>query len=347
MHGGDDDGDPEPDTQTMARRRATKAGVMEAPDPVRYRSAFRSWDTKSWIRSKPHRAALFDARLAFFAPSAVPLLAIPEARRLPIDVRDDLCVRHLQWHLAMTVPLELGPVNDACIVIRDSEHTRTFPRELRHDVLRLYADEAGHAEMMSAMCDAVEDATGVAAPSGQPQFVRRVGELVAAAEPSRRDLVRFVAGLVSETLITVALTAIPLDDRVQRPVRELLADHAEDERRHAALFRDAVVRLWPALPLDARRAVGVLVPDMLLAFLEPDRAELAATAAAYPEWFPDVPAVVEAAVRTARATPGFRDAAASTVRALRDAGAFTDDDVVEAFRATGFLPGSAPALVTA
>ena len=320
---------------------------MEVESP-RYRSAFRSWDAKAWVRAKPHRTAPFDASLLFFTPDAVPLLTGKDARWLPGDTRDELCVRHLQWHLAMTVPLELGPVNDACLVVRDSEYAAAFPRELRHDALRLYADEGGHAEMMSEMCDAVERATGIAPPSAAPQFVRRMRALVAEAEPAHRELVRFLGGLVSETLISVTLTRVPVDERVQLAVRQLLADHADDERRHGALFRDAVVRLWPTIDTDVRRAVGVLIPEMVLAFLEPDRNDLLATAARYRQWFPDPDRAADAATRAARESPAFAASAAPALRAFREAGVFAEPAIAAAFEAKGLLPRpAAPALVTA
>lgn len=90
---------------------------------------------------------------------------------------------------------------------------------------------------------------------------------------------RFLGGVVSETLITVTLTRVPLDDRVQLAVRQPLADHADDERRHAALFRDAFSYVWPRLAPDVRRAAALLVPQMVFAFLQLEYAELAAAAA--------------------------------------------------------------------
>jgi len=320
---------------------------MEAAQPTRYRSAFRSWDAKAWIRAKPHRTAPFDPSLLFFTPDTVPLLAAPGARWLPEAVRHELCVHHLQWYLAMTVPLELGPVNEACLVVRDSPHAAAFPREMRRDALRLYADEGGHAEMMSEMGEAVERATGVAAPAGPPQFVRRMRELTAAADPTHRDLVRFLGGVVSETLISITLTRVPVDDRVQLAIRQLLADHADDERRHGAFFRDALSRLWPMVDPDARRVAGALVPEMLLAFLQPDRDALTATAALYTDEFADPMAAAGDAIHAVTRSPRFAASAAPTLRALREASVFDDPVVLAAFRDSGFLPRPSAALVTA
>ena len=302
---------------------------------VPYRSAFRSWDTRAWVRSKPHQPTGFGDGKAFFTPEVVPLLALPEAAALPRDTVDELGARHLQWHLAMTVALELGPVNDAVVAIREDGR---FPKELRHDALRLYADEAGHAEMSATMADAVERSTGIAPPAATPPFVRRVREHLAAAEPDARHAVRVLAAFVSETLISMTLTRVPYDDRVQPGVRQLVADHADDERRHAVLFRHVFARLWPALDPDVRRAAGVLIPDLVHAFLAPDPGELLATAAAYPEAFPDPAAAARAAVDLATSTGAYAGAAEPTLRVLHEHGVFDDPDVAAAFVTRGLFP---------
>ena len=313
---------------------------------MEYRSAFRSWDTRAWVRAKPHQPTDFGDGRAFFTPEVVPLLALPEAAVLSRDAVDDLCARHLQWHLAMTVELELGPVNDAVLVIRADG---TFPKELRHDALRLYADEAGHAEMSAAMADAVERATGIAAPTTTAPFVRRARELVAAAPGETRDAVRLVAAFVSETLISTTLTRVPYDDRVQLGVRRLVADHADDERRHAVLFRDVFARVWPALDPDVRHAVAVLVPELVHAFLAPDADELAAAAATHPEVFGDPVRAARAAVDLATTTGAYAGAAEPTLRVLHEHGVFDDPDVAAAFVRRGLFPdvgAREPALLT-
>jgi hypothetical protein len=300
-------------------------------DETPYRSAFRSWDTRAWVRAKPHQSAVFAPGRAFFTPDVVPLLALPEAAGLSGDDANDLCARHLQWHLAMTVALELGPVNDAVHVIRDSPWSRAFPKELRHDALRLYTDEAGHAEMCATLGDAVESWTGIAPPTVRPPFVQRVAEAVALAPEEARDVVRLLAAFVSETLISATLTRVPYDERVQLGVRQLVADHADDERRHAVLFRDVFARVWPALDPDLRRTAGVLVPELVDAFLAPDTAELARAAAAYPAVFGDPSAAAAAADALARSHGSYVGSAEPTLRVLHEHGAFDDPAVAAAF----------------
>ncbi|HEX8003242.1 MAG TPA: diiron oxygenase [Mycobacteriales bacterium] len=310
-----------------------------------YRTPFRSWDTRGWVRTKPHQSTEFDSGRAFFTPEVVPLLALPAAAGLSRDAVDEVCARYLQWHLAMTVDLELGPVNDGVLVIREARDV--FPNDLRTDALRLYTDEAGHAEMCQTMADAVQRGTGVAPPAGPPAFVRAVRAAVDAAPDETRDAVRLVAAFVSETLISATLTRVPYDDRVQVGVRQLVADHAEDERRHAVLFRDVFARYWPTLDPDVRRAVGVLVPGLVTAFLAPDDTELAAAAAAHADVLGDpVVAASEAALR-ATANGALLAAAEPTLRVLHEHGAFEDPDVAAAFVDQGLFPDIGPASLRA
>ena len=300
-----------------------------------YRTPFRSWDTRGWVRSKPHQSTEFADGRAFFTPEVVPLLALPAASALSREAVNELCARHLQWHLAMTVDLELGPVNDAVFVIRDGA---AFPRELKTDALRLYTDEAGHAEMCATMADAVERSTGVAAPTTPPPFVRAARAAVADAEDDVRDAVRLIAAFVSETLISATLTRVPFDDRVQVGVRQLVADHADDERRHAVLFRDVFSRYWPTLDPDVRRAVGVLIPDLVTAFLAPDDAELEEAARLYADVLGDPVATASEAALRATANGAFLAAAEPTLRVLHEHGAFDDPDVAAAFVDRGLFP---------
>jgi hypothetical protein len=279
---------------------------------MEYRSPFRCWDARAWVRSKPHQPVDFLPGRAFFTPEVVPLLAHPDASRLDRDAVDELCARHLQWHLAMTVDLELGPVNDAVHVIRDAGDV--FPRELRSDALRLYTDEAGHAEMCATLADAVERSTGIRAPDGPPPFVRAVRAAVASAPDDVRDAVRLLAAFVSETLISATLTRVPFDDRVQTGVRQLVADHAEDERRHAVLFRDVFARWWPALDADVHRALAALAPELVHAFLAPDLSELEAAASAHQDVFGDPAVAAAEAAFLATTDCSFHDAAEPVLR---------------------------------
>src|SRR6185295_14101103 len=61
-------------------------------------------------------------------------------------------------------------------------------------------------------------------------------------------------------------SGIPSDPRVVMAVRELVADHAEDEGRHHAYFSRLLEFTWPRLNKAQRATIGPLLPEMVLAF---------------------------------------------------------------------------------
>lgn len=300
-----------------------------------YRSAFRAWDRQAWVRARPHRDEPFESGLAYFTPELVPLLAVPGARdALPAEVAYELGVHHLHWHLRMTVQLEMGPVNDACRLLVDPSRTPGLPATLRHDALRVYTDEGGHAEMTYGLSLAAARATGVEPLTVPPPYVRRVASLVDRADPGLADHVRLLAAVVSETLVSATLTLVPEDERVQASVREVIADHAADEHRHAVFFRDVFARFWPSLDAPVRRRLGLLLPDLVNTFFEPDRVVIEAVASCYPDVFPDPAEAAEAAV----GAPKVRTvpvAAENTLRLFAAYGVLDDPEVAAAFEKAG------------
>ena len=126
--------------------------------------------------------------------------------------------------------------------------------------------------------------------------------------------------IISETLITGTLTKLPGDETVQQVVRGIAADHASDEGRHHAYFRNVFEYVWPRLPRVTRLKVGLLLPDMILAFLQPDSRALAKVLQMFPDDFPDPNPIVREITASVKTRSGIRDSAAPTMRMLKDNG---------------------------
>jgi hypothetical protein len=294
---------------------------------VRYRSSFERWDEQSWVRAKPRRGAPFDPGLSYFSPDQCVLLGHPEVARAP--VREEILVHALYLYLEFTVRLETGPVNEVCAALRSPGFLSWLPSRMKEDALRIYTDEAGHAEMTDALRSAVRAATGVRPVRHEPWFLRELVRLGA----DRRPMVKLFSVIVSETLITDTLTRLPRDERVQRAVREVAADHAADEVRHHAYFRQLFEYLWPRLPDSERHVLGLLLPEIISAFLTPDVPALTGVLARYPEHFAEPARVVAEA---AAGQPAARSAR-PTLAMLRQAGVLDPPDVAAAFRRHGLL----------
>ena len=146
-----------------------------------------------------------------------------------------------------------------------------LPETMIEDAYKIYTDEAWHAQFSDDLQRQVAVKTGVG-PSvfEEPNFFRKLKGSSTDLGPDEQRLVMIFFTIVSETLISAILSGIPSDTRVVTAVRELVADHAEDEGRHHAYFSRLLEFTWPRLNKTQRAVIGPLLPEMILAFLEPD-----------------------------------------------------------------------------
>lgn len=300
-----------------------------------YRSGFTRWDEEAWVRCKPRRDAVFDDGLHYFSPELCPLLRHSEVAAAPTEVREGILVHALYLHLEFTVRLETGPVNEVCVMLRSPDFLPWMSRRMKNDALKIYADEGGHAEMTNSLMAAVRDRTGIRPLAHQPAFLRELDLLCAAVPAERRNLVRLLFVIVSETLITRVLTKLPHDESVQRAVRDVAQDHADDERGHHAYFRQLFAYLWPRLSPDVQRETGVLLPRMVRAFLEPDGPALTRVLRTYPDHFGEPERVVAEALQDDR-TAMIHDAR-SFLGMLRASRALDVPQIHAAFRESDLL----------
>ncbi|MFI0976751.1 diiron oxygenase [Streptomyces sp. NPDC021093] len=304
---------------------------MNQSEESGYRPLFQQWDNRSWVRSKPRRTGAFASELHYFSPDLCPLFAHPEVRAAPEQVREEILVHSLYVYLEFTVQLELGPVNETCLMLHRPDFCPWLSAEMKEDLLRIYTDEAAHAEMSHTLLATVRDHTGVEPIPHRPFFLQELSRLYATELPVYRPLVKLFFSIVSETLITGSLTKLPKDPSVQRVVRELAADHAMDEGLHHAYFRRLFKSLWPKMPAPLRTKIGVVLPEIILAFLRPDEAAMTHMLAGHPDVFEDPARVVTETVELPRVRQGVVDNATPTLRMLAQEGAFSDPAISAAF----------------
>lgn len=305
--------------------------VVRLPS-AEYRSRFEKWDELSWVRSKPHRLDPFDPALQFYSEDLAVLFGHPRVRGATELTRRSLLVLHLYNYLEFTVWLELGPVNEVCDLLRRPDFLPWLPAPMREDALKIYVDEGGHAEMSHSLMAAVKEFTGVDPLKLQPAFLRALDQLVQAEDPIYHCLVKLFFVIISETLITGTLLHLPKDETVQRAVRALAGDHAHDEGRHHAYFRQVFEYVWPRLPREAQWKIGALLPKMCLAFLEPDAAALVQMLKRFPQEFPFPERVVRDVVEHKATRISILKGAQPTLAMLEANGVFEEPIIAEAFR---------------
>ena len=296
-----------------------------------YESQFVKWDELSYIRTKPRRATPFARDLYFYPQGLATLFAHPKVAGSPEQIRRKLLVLHLYNYLEFTVRLELGPVNEINRLLCHEEFLPWLPSQMRADAFKIYVDEGAHAEMCHTLMVAVQETTNVERLRLTPAFLRTLDDLVSREEPEYRSLIKLFFVIISETLITGLLVKLPRDESVQRAVRDLANDHATDEGRHHAYFRKVFEYVWPRLPRVMRGRIGSLLPDMILAFLQPDKCALTQMLESFPEEFSKPAQIVEEVVNYKSTRAGILISASPTLRMLRENHVFDDPVIDSAF----------------
>jgi hypothetical protein len=208
---------------------------------------------------------------------------------------------------------------------------------MKDDALKIYVDEGGHAEMSHVLMIEVEKTTKVGRLKIQPVFLKTLDDLVGREEPEYHSMIKLFFVIISETLITGTLVKLPKDETVQTAVRELASDHATDEGRHHAYFREVFEYVWPRLPREMRRKLGLLLPDMIMAFLEPDAHAFTRMLEQFPKEFPTPGQIVEEVIGYKSTKEGILNSAAPTLRMLRDNRVFDDPEIADTFRGLGLV----------
>jgi hypothetical protein len=209
--------------------------------------------------------------MQWFPASLVPLARHPVLADLPPAATHQLLARHLLDYLQFTADFEVRVVNVATHLLATGQSGFDVTASARKEALQIYCDEAFHALSSVDVIAQVEAAAGVAHRVGRfERFVERLDRTVEVAPPELRNVARILLVVVFETLVTATLTAVPDDPAVVPVVRQIVADHAHDERRHHAYFARLFPLLWAELSGPAREKLAPLLPDMIVRCLEPD-----------------------------------------------------------------------------
>lgn len=303
-----------------------------------YRSAFAGQGKRKFVLSKIHQLAPFEPDLEFFSAAVAPVFIHPEVKGADHAVRRELLVLHLYDWLEFTEWLEIGPVNRACELLRRAQFLPWLSDEMRMDALKIYSDEAGHAEMSHALVAAVIDHTGVPSLHLRPAFLETFDRIVETQEPEFEPLLELLFAAISETLITGSLKRLPKDKTVQKAVKDFAEDHATDEGRHHAYFRSVLLQVWPRLPRETRRKVGPLLPQMILTFLSPQVSAMTQMLKRFPDQFPRPYEIAQEVAGNDVIRDSINTAAVPTMRAIGTAGGFSDQETLDAFLERGLQP---------
>jgi hypothetical protein len=312
-------------------------GIAEAA----YRSPFRAWHTRAAVRTKPRRQIEDGEPRAhvYFPPELVPVSQHPLVQALGADTVNRVLIGNLHTYLEFTSELEHGAVNPVVSMISRRRSGFDLPETMIEDAYKIYTDEAWHAQHSDDLGRQVAMATGVG-PSvfEEPNFFRKLNGFQHGLGADEQRLVMIFFTIVSETLISAILSGIPSDERVVAAVREVVADHDQDERRHSAYFSRLLEFAWPRLDKEQRALIGPLLPQMILAFLEPDFVAIAANLRACGLGAEQIDQVMTESYPPGMVTAGIRSASRATIRHFERVGVVEDPRTAEALEGSGLWP---------
>jgi hypothetical protein len=306
--------------------------------PTAYTSKLRKWEQRAAVRTQPRRVIAPSMDVIFFPPELFPPANHPlVAERGPDAVRR-LLVHRLYSYMDFTIQLEQFAVLPVCTQISRARAGVALPGDMRMDAFKISTDEAWHAQFSFDMLTQVQECTSVPASLPDvPQFIVRIDQIRRQLDADLHGVDRLVFSIISETLISRLLSDLPRDHRLPEGVRELVADHAEDERRHHAYFTDLLSYIWPALSRDQQRRIGPWIPAFIFAFMEPDY--LAAAYALHEIGLTsrETEQVIAESYPAEAVRRSIAGSARATVRNFMRVGALRDSATEEAFAGAGLL----------
>ena len=305
-----------------------------------YESKMSNWDQKASVRAKPHRVLVEEESMGkiYFPPELVPVSYHSMVTTLGDWAIREILIQRLYIYLEFTAQLEHDVVNRVTLQIAQRKLGVDLPWNMLFDAYKIYCDEAYHALFSVDLAHQIELATGVKPnPIGQSRCLLRLEEIVATVPWDLRQLAEVFFTIVSETLISSILSDIPKDKRIVRSVREVVADHAEDEGKHHAYFSKLLEFLWPLLGERERKEIGPLLPQYILVFLEPDYAAIECELAGCGFKPEEVKQIVYEAYPHAQILAGIRSGAKATIRHFERNGLFEDTRIVDAFQSSGLM----------
>ncbi|HEY0602413.1 MAG TPA: diiron oxygenase [Herpetosiphonaceae bacterium] len=314
--------------------------VHSEPAQSEYTSKLQDWDTRAAVRAKPRRILQDEESQGklYFPTELVPLAQHPTITNLGPSVARQMVVQHLYTYLDFTTLLEHDVVNVVAHEIAHEKIGFALPREMVFDAYKLYCDEAYHALFSVDLKLQVAAATGVdPLPGHMPSFLQRLRILQESVPRDLQQLAEVFFTIVSETLISATLAQIPRDPRVVSAVREVVADHAEDEGRHHAYFSSLLQILWPQLTPQQQQIIGPLLPEFILGFLEPDYAAATRALTNLDLSSRSVEQILQEVYQPDQVLTNARAAAAATLRLFDRNGVLDEPHTAEAFFKSGLI----------
>lgn len=239
----------------------------------RFSGKLHQWDQRASVRRMPRRVLLDTSNgdKVYFVPELAPICRHPIIADLGPSAIREILVQHLYGYLDFTAVFEQEVINPVVAQIAKRAIGVELPEPVAFDAYKIYCDEAYHALFSFDLKRQVELATAI-----PPNLVdntslsQRLEKILSAIPAEFRLMARVFFVITYETLISALLARMPKDERVDKTVRQVVADHADDEGQHHIYFSSLLTIIWPQLTWEQRSVIGPLLPHFIVESLRPN-----------------------------------------------------------------------------
>jgi P-aminobenzoate N-oxygenase AurF len=305
-----------------------------------YSSRLSNWDSVAGVRATPRRRLEDEEAMGkvYFSTALVPIIRHPLIAKLGPDAQRTILIYHLYSYLDFTSSFEMEVVNRGAQRIASGKAGIDLPGPMLFDAYKVYCDEGYHSLFSIDLKLQIEAATGIKAlPYTFGEFLRRLNKAREAVPSNLRQLSGLLIVIVFETLISSTLNKIPKDEHVITAVRQMVADHADDEARHHFFFSSLLDILWPQLSKRQKSILGPILPHFIIKSLEPDYVTIRRRLALYDLRPDEIDQVMEESYPWPEVLAGLRKTAGATLRLFERNGLFDDHQTLEEFQRSGLI----------
>lgn len=307
---------------------------------MEYSSRLSDWDSVAGIRIKPRRLLAEEESMGrvYFSPALVPLIRHPLIVNLGSEVQRLLLIQHLYHYLDFTANFEIEVVNRGAHRIAFGKTGLDLPKAMLYDAYKVYCDEGFHSFFSIDIKHQVEAATGVKPlPYDFNEFLNRLNSARKAVPSNLKQISALLTVIVFETLISSILNKIPKDRQVISAIRDMVADHADDEARHHAFFSSLFDVLWTQLSKKHQSILGPLLPHFIIKSLEPDYNSIRRRLVFYDLRPNEIEQIIAESYPQQEVITGLKKTASATLRLFERNGLFEDSQTLDAFQSSGLL----------
>ncbi|SBW28079.1 hypothetical protein FDG2_5526 [Candidatus Protofrankia californiensis] len=303
---------------------------------------FDGWYENAKVRNQPART--FDPLLRGYLPFSsleVPEIDHPAVQALGPGLRSRVLTHHLYRYLRYTMNMETRVVSRALIQLATGNVGMELSGHIRENALKILTDEGFHAFVAMNMFHQVVAATKIEPVPCTFDIILDRLDAPIANPTARYEVIRHLLQVcVFETMVTSILDRLPADQSVHPTVRDLVADHAFDERRHNAFFVRFFPELWTALDPSTRLVVARDLPGIINACLAPDLTTVRAVLADVGMSRDTIEDVICDCYSSQNIAAATRWTARYTIQLIRNTGVLDTPEGWDAFTEAGLLDGA-------